>query len=221
MMSSSKAPTKTDFKQLVGGGGATTAKKIDSPFAKYNSADQLTCIICNQVVKSELVWNAHVNSRSHLENKNKLKSKLVDGGSSSSTPAAAAASTPSSASSSSPSTNRNGTKKDDQNSTSSESAPVFKRPAVPPPSTNKQLLNKLISDAEKESDEEEEDEENVQLKSKRQKIENLVNAADSIDLNKKAEEDKTHGPATSSSGMKDFFCNLNDYRFNYLKFKMQ
>ena len=53
------------------------AKRIESPFAKYNSIGQLTCVICNQVVKSESLWNAHLNSKSHLENKNKLKSKLT------------------------------------------------------------------------------------------------------------------------------------------------
>lgn len=55
----------------------TSSKKIESPIAKYNAAGQLTCIICNQVVKSELVWNAHINSKSHLEAKNQLKMKLV------------------------------------------------------------------------------------------------------------------------------------------------
>lgn len=52
-------------------------KRIESPIAKYNSVGQLTCVICNQVVKSELVWNAHINGKSHLEAKNQLKMKLV------------------------------------------------------------------------------------------------------------------------------------------------
>ena len=52
------------------------SKKIESPLAKYNSIGQLTCIVCNQVVKSELLWNAHINTKAHLENKAKLKSKL-------------------------------------------------------------------------------------------------------------------------------------------------
>ncbi len=67
---------KTDFKRLS---DKTTlgSKKIESPFAKYNSIGQLTCIVCNQVIKSEFVWNAHLNSKTHLENKNALKSKLI------------------------------------------------------------------------------------------------------------------------------------------------
>lgn len=73
---STKLPTsKTDFKQLASMDKST--KKIESPFAKYNSIGQLTCIICNQVVKSELMWNAHLNSKTHIENKNNLKSKLT------------------------------------------------------------------------------------------------------------------------------------------------
>lgn len=46
-------------------GGAV--KKIESPLAKYNNAGQLTCVICNVVVKSEMVWTAHINGRQHRE----------------------------------------------------------------------------------------------------------------------------------------------------------
>lgn len=60
-----------EFKKLAG------QRRIESPIAKYNAVGQLTCIICNQVVKSELVWNAHINSKSHLDAKNQLKMKLV------------------------------------------------------------------------------------------------------------------------------------------------
>lgn len=42
-------------------------KKIDSPLAKYNSAGQLTCIVCNTMIKNEMVWTAHVNGRQHRE----------------------------------------------------------------------------------------------------------------------------------------------------------
>jgi len=64
----------SDFKSFVGKLGQ---KRIDSPMAKYNSIGQLLCIVCNQVVKSELVWNAHISSKIHADNKNKLKMKLV------------------------------------------------------------------------------------------------------------------------------------------------
>jgi zinc finger protein 830 len=188
---------KVDFKQFG------TTKKIESPLAKYNSAGQLTCIICDQVVKSELVWNAHVNSKTHLENKNKLKSKLTGGGGEST--AAATPSTPAAAATSNSSSETNG-------GGAAKQPPIqdsFKRPAVPPPSTNRELLKRLIDEAEekKVDDNEEEEDEDKSSQAKRKKMENLVNAADSIDLNKKQseEEEKSGGEkmdtTTSSSAL--------------------
>lgn len=72
----SKSTSKTDFK-MISSSSISTSKRIESPLAKYNSLGQLTCIICNQIIKSELIWNAHLNSKLHLENKQKLKSKLI------------------------------------------------------------------------------------------------------------------------------------------------
>ena len=66
--------SKIDFKQLV---GLSSQKRIESPLAKYNSIGQLTCIVCNQIVKSEVMWNAHLSSKVHLDNKNMLKMKLI------------------------------------------------------------------------------------------------------------------------------------------------
>ena len=60
-----------EFKKL------SQQKRIESPIAKYNQLGQLTCIVCNQIVKSELMWNAHINSKLHLEAKNQLKMKLI------------------------------------------------------------------------------------------------------------------------------------------------
>ena len=51
----------------------STSKKIESPLAKYNSAGQLSCVLCNTIVKSEMVWTAHVNGRQHREKVNELK----------------------------------------------------------------------------------------------------------------------------------------------------
>lgn len=72
----------------------TAVKKIESPLAKYNSAGQLTCIVCNivrysignmrsivvmsgfsvyQVVKSEAVWTAHIHGRQHHDRVAALK----------------------------------------------------------------------------------------------------------------------------------------------------
>lgn len=64
----------SDFKKLT---SKSSLKKIDSPMAKYNSAGQLTCIVCNQVIKSEVLWTGHLSSKTHTENKNKMKMKLI------------------------------------------------------------------------------------------------------------------------------------------------
>jgi len=50
-------------------------KLVDSPYAKYNSRGQLMCIVCGVPVKSAIIWQAHVNKRSHLESLVKLKQK--------------------------------------------------------------------------------------------------------------------------------------------------
>lgn len=34
---------------------------------RYNSLGQLFCVLCNAPVKSELLWNAHVQSKKHKE----------------------------------------------------------------------------------------------------------------------------------------------------------
>ncbi|XP_057292965.1 zinc finger protein 830-like [Hydractinia symbiolongicarpus] len=52
-----------------------TKKKIKHPLAKYNNLDQLVCIICNSVIKNEIVWNAHLQSKRHKENVSALKNK--------------------------------------------------------------------------------------------------------------------------------------------------
>ena len=50
--------------------------KIESPLAKYNSIGQLMCVVCNQVIKSELFWSAHINGKSHLQQIEALKSAV-------------------------------------------------------------------------------------------------------------------------------------------------
>lgn len=51
----------------------SSVKKIDSPLAKYNSIGQLSCVLCNTIVKSEMVWTAHVNGRQHRDKVTQLK----------------------------------------------------------------------------------------------------------------------------------------------------
>ncbi|XP_010177533.1 PREDICTED: zinc finger protein 830 [Mesitornis unicolor] len=48
-------------------------KRIDSPFAKYNSLGHLSCSLCNQPVKSELLWQTHALGKQHRERVAELK----------------------------------------------------------------------------------------------------------------------------------------------------
>ncbi|GBP48616.1 Zinc finger protein 830 [Eumeta japonica] len=47
--------------------------KINNPLAKYNEAGQLTCALCNSVVRSENVWQVHVNTKQHRNNVEEAK----------------------------------------------------------------------------------------------------------------------------------------------------
>ncbi|XP_015472846.1 zinc finger protein 830 [Parus major] len=48
-------------------------KRIDSPFAKYNSLGHLSCSLCNAPVKGELLWQTHVLGKQHRERVAELK----------------------------------------------------------------------------------------------------------------------------------------------------
>ncbi|XP_033959893.1 zinc finger protein 830 [Pseudochaenichthys georgianus] len=52
----------------------TDKKRVESPFAKYNSLGHLSCLLCNVQVKSELLWPAHVLGKPHKEKVAELKS---------------------------------------------------------------------------------------------------------------------------------------------------
>ncbi|XP_042336855.1 LOW QUALITY PROTEIN: zinc finger protein 830-like [Plectropomus leopardus] len=52
---------------------STDKKRVESPFAKYNSLGHLSCTLCNVQVKSELLWPAHVLGKQHKEKVNELK----------------------------------------------------------------------------------------------------------------------------------------------------
>lgn len=46
---------------------AVKKTKIDSPLAKYIDG-QLTCVLCQSVVRSEEVWKVHLNAKQHKDN---------------------------------------------------------------------------------------------------------------------------------------------------------
>ncbi|XP_077125653.1 zinc finger protein 830 [Ranitomeya variabilis] len=52
-------------------------KKIESPLAKYNSLGQLSCVVCNIPIKSELLWQAHILGKQHKEKVAELKGANV------------------------------------------------------------------------------------------------------------------------------------------------
>ncbi|XP_072940134.1 26S proteasome non-ATPase regulatory subunit 5-like [Epargyreus clarus] len=47
--------------------------QINNPLAKYNSSGQLTCVLCSSVVRSENVWQVHINSKQHRTNVEQAK----------------------------------------------------------------------------------------------------------------------------------------------------
>lgn len=48
-------------------------KRVESPFAKYNSLGHLSCVLCSVQVKSELLWPAHILGKQHKEKVAELK----------------------------------------------------------------------------------------------------------------------------------------------------
>lgn len=48
-------------------------KKIDSPFAKYDDHDQLSCQLCKKKLTNANIWRVHINSKQHKENIAKAK----------------------------------------------------------------------------------------------------------------------------------------------------
>lgn len=47
--------------------------QINNPLAKYNNTGQLMCVLCSSIVRSENVWQVHLNSKQHRENIEKAK----------------------------------------------------------------------------------------------------------------------------------------------------
>ncbi|XP_022788485.1 zinc finger protein 830-like isoform X2 [Stylophora pistillata] len=50
-------------------------KTVDSPLARYNSAGQLSCVVCDINIKNEFLWTSHVLGKKHKENLANLKGK--------------------------------------------------------------------------------------------------------------------------------------------------
>lgn len=71
-----RKPTQIELRRLINEHKSKkekAVKKIESPLAKYNEAGQLTCILCNSVVRSEAVWTVHINAKLHKQNVEQAK----------------------------------------------------------------------------------------------------------------------------------------------------
>lgn len=68
-------PPKADVRRLLKKQQQERNKttKVAHPFAKYDQASRLVCVVCNSHVKSEAVWQAHLGSQVHRDNIQKLK----------------------------------------------------------------------------------------------------------------------------------------------------
>ncbi|KAI9137028.1 hypothetical protein BKA69DRAFT_1013790, partial [Paraphysoderma sedebokerense] len=51
----------------------SSAPKVTHPLAKYNNLNQLLCVVCKTLIKSEALWNPHLASKGHKENVTRLK----------------------------------------------------------------------------------------------------------------------------------------------------
>ncbi|XP_043085706.1 zinc finger protein 830 [Puntigrus tetrazona] len=50
-------------------------KRVESPYAKYNSVGQLSCALCNAPLKSALLWQTHVLGKQHKDKVSELKNR--------------------------------------------------------------------------------------------------------------------------------------------------
>ncbi|BFZ07753.1 hypothetical protein BsWGS_10792 [Bradybaena similaris] len=65
-----KVVTKDDLRRLMKEKQSVikdSSKKVNHPLAKYNSLNQLVCILCNNVIKNDILWTSHLQSRQHKE----------------------------------------------------------------------------------------------------------------------------------------------------------
>jgi len=65
----------TTLKNLVKLKQAERAKstKIEHPLARYNNINQLMCVLCKVVVKTDALWPTHMNTKEHRERLEALK----------------------------------------------------------------------------------------------------------------------------------------------------
>ncbi|KAL1348540.1 hypothetical protein HN51_024510 [Arachis hypogaea] len=69
-----QAKKKADFRAKL---AQKKEKRIDSPLVRYNEFNQPVCRVCDLVLKSESIWDAHQISRKHREAIDNLKANAA------------------------------------------------------------------------------------------------------------------------------------------------
>ncbi|XP_059171395.1 zinc finger protein 830-like [Physella acuta] len=72
-----KVVTKDDLRRFMKEkqSHVKASSKVDHPLAKYNSLNQLICVLCSNVIKNDLLWQAHILSKQHKEKVLALKTQ--------------------------------------------------------------------------------------------------------------------------------------------------
>lgn len=68
-LAAKKKVSQDDLRKLMAQHkSAKVTTKITNPLAKYNDLGQLMCVLCKTIVRSENVWQIHVNAKQHRDN---------------------------------------------------------------------------------------------------------------------------------------------------------
>lgn len=62
-----KKLSQVELRRIMNDHKVKKTTKIESPLAKYNDLGQLMCVLCQSIVRSEGVWNVHINSKQHRD----------------------------------------------------------------------------------------------------------------------------------------------------------
>ncbi|KAK8809557.1 hypothetical protein WA158_000500 [Blastocystis sp. Blastoise] len=64
-----------DMKYLLKSKDTKVSGRVKSAFAKYTSNGKLMCKLCNEIIRSDALWNSHLTSSTHISNMKKLQEK--------------------------------------------------------------------------------------------------------------------------------------------------
>lgn len=55
------------LRKKISDGNIHPFTELFTSLCRYNTLDQLVCVLCNTVIKSNILWNAHIQGRQHKE----------------------------------------------------------------------------------------------------------------------------------------------------------